>query len=515
MRSSILLSRIALGLYLLIFFSYLLGPLVIMSMTAFNSNPFPSVSPWDCFTFEWFRELANDERILRAILNSVIIGLGTVVLSVAMGLSASLLLTQIRPRWRSTYYTIIIAPILIPGVVLGISTVVFWDRLSRILGPATDTLFHNGIFLTILGQSTFIASYTMLVFVARLQRYDPGLTEAALDLGATHVQAFRKILLPFMRPAIASAAVLAFLASFENYNTTTFTFGRYPTLTIELAQKVRYGINPSISALAFIIVALTVFGALANEAWRRGRIRAGAARKEDAAPQRRTILPAFLRGNWAAVALVLLSFAAITLFWTARTYSPEQCKAEVRAAKQAEAARRREELLRRREEMRRQQQMKGPDIFAPSSGKPAAGAGGSTGAPATGNAPFGGVFDPGNLEGQSGTGGKPGAGTTTPDEGTAPFGSVFDPGNLKGQAGTQGKPDQGSQAEPPAKPSPFGSVFDPGNLANQAGAGGETESEKAPPDNTDESGSEKPAPPPGSVFDPENLKGVGGTAERN
>ncbi len=478
MRSNILLSRIALGLYLVIFFTYLLGPLVIMSMTAFNSNPFPTITPWDCFSFEWFQVLANDERILRAILNSVIIGLGTVVLSVAMGLAASLILTQIWPRWRSTYYTIIIAPILIPGVVLGISTVVFWDRLSRILGPATDALFHNGIFLTILGQSTFIASYTMLVFVARLQRYDPGLTEAALDLGATHVQAFRKILLPFMRPAIASAAVLAFLASFENYNTTTFTFGRYPTLTIELAQKVRYGINPSISALAFIIVSLTVFGALANEAWRRGRIKAEAERKGEAVAQGRSILPGFLRGNWAAGALVLFSFVVITLFWTARAYSPEQCKAEVRAAKQAEAAKRREELLRRRAQQRLQQQMKGPDIFVPS-GKPAPAGGAAAGKPATGNAPFGGVFDPGNLEGQSGTGEKP---------------------------------DEGSNAAPPAKPSPFGGVFDPGNLANQAGAGGDGESGEAPPGKADDNGGAKPTSPFGGVFDPGNLKGVGGGA---
>jgi len=279
-----------------------------------------------------------------------------------------------------------------------------------------------------------------------------------------------------MRPAIASAAVLAFLASFENYNTTTFTFGRYPTLTIELAQKVRYGINPSISALAFIIVSLTVFGALAAEAWRRGRIKAEAERKGEAVPQRRSILPGFLRGNWAAGALVLFSFVVITLFWTARAYSPDQCKAEVRAAKQAEAARRREELLRRRAQQRMQQQMKGPDIFAPS-GRPAPAEG--AGRPATGNAPFGGVFDPGNLEGQSGTGQKP---------------------------------DEGSNAAPPAKPSPFGSVFDPGNLANQAGAGGGGESGEAPPGKADDTGGAKPASPFGGVFDPGNLKGVGGGA---
>ena len=212
---------------------------------------FPRMSPWECLTFQWFGELFQDQRILNGIKNSLIIGAGTVVLSVAMGLAGALMLTQIWPKLRATYYTIIIAPILIPGVVLGISTLVFWDRINRMLGLGADSVLSNGIFLTVIGQSTFIASYCMLVLVARLQRYDIALTEAALDLGATHAQAFRKILLPFMRPAIASAAVLAFLASFENYNTTTFTFGEYPTLTIELAQKVRYGITPSISALAF------------------------------------------------------------------------------------------------------------------------------------------------------------------------------------------------------------------------------------------------------------------------
>ena len=75
---------------------------------------------------------------------------------------------------------------------LGISTLVFWDRINVMLGFSDDSFLHNGILLTVLGQATFIASYCMLVFVARLQRYDTGLTEAALDLGATHVQAFPK-----------------------------------------------------------------------------------------------------------------------------------------------------------------------------------------------------------------------------------------------------------------------------------------------------------------------------------
>lgn len=391
--SSKFLSRFALGAYLIIFFSYLLGPLLVMSLTAFNSSGFPSVSPWACFTFEWFTVLYNDERILGSIVNSLKIGAGTVILSVSMGLAASLVLTQVWPKLRATYYTLIIAPILVPGVVLGISTVVFWDKVGRMFGPSTEAFFHNGLLLTILGQSTFIASYCMLVFVARLQRFDTGLTEAALDLGATHTQAFRKILLPFMRPAIASAAVLAFLASFENYNTTTFTFGNYPTLTIELAQKVRYGINPSISSLAFIIIALTVFGALAIEAIRRNGARKEAIKEGKAVAKTGSVLPAFLQGNPAAFGFVALSVIAITMIGTAQSHDPQECKIQVHEAKQVEIQRRIEELRQQRLIKDQSDARQGPDIFS----TPDAGTSGGA-KPSGGSGAFGGVFAPTNLD---------------------------------------------------------------------------------------------------------------------
>jgi spermidine/putrescine transport system permease protein len=203
----------------------------------------------------------------------------------------------------------------------------------------------------------------MLVFVARLQRFDPGLTEAALDLGATHTQAFRKIMLPFMRPAIASAAVLAFLASFENYNTTTFTFGNYPTLTIELAQKVRYGINPSISALAFIIILFTVFAALAAEAYRRNSNRKLAIKLGKAPVKTGGILPGFLRGNPAAILFVLLSCVTIAMIGTSQSYSPVQCKAQVLKAKKLVTQQRIEALRKKRLIQDQSKARQGPDIF--------------------------------------------------------------------------------------------------------------------------------------------------------
>ncbi len=412
--------RISIWVYLTIFFLYLLGPLVIMSITAFNSPSFPRMSPWECLTFQWFGELFQDQRILNGIKNSLIIGAGTVVLSVAMGLAGALLLTQIWPKLRATYYTIIIAPILIPGVVLGISTLVFWDRINRMLGLGADSVLSNGIFLTVIGQSTFIASYCMLVLVARLQRYDVALTEAALDLGATHAQAFRKILLPFMRPAIASAAVLAFLASFENYNTTTFTFGEYPTLTIELAQKVRYGITPSISALAFIIVVLTVFFALLNEAKLKRQELVAAARKNATVEELadKIKLPSFFAGNMAAVLLVVFAVATITVVGTATAYNPGQCIADVREQKQLEAEQRIQELRKQREERRKQREAEEAEQGAT-----------QTAPKPSNNSGFGNVFAPNALGGGEAEDDE--SKTEEQPSNNGGFGGAFDPNSLQ------------------------------------------------------------------------------------
>jgi spermidine/putrescine transport system permease protein len=411
---SVTLIRIALGAYLLIFFSYLLGPLLVMSLTAFNSASFPSVSPWACFSYEWFDVLLRDKHIRDGIYYSIIIGLGTVLLSVSMGLAASIVLTQVWPRLRSTYYTMIIAPILIPGVVLGISTLVFWDRASVFLGVGNDTfiygLFHNGLFLTILGQSTFIASYAMLVFVARLQRFDPGLTEAALDLGATHTQAFRKIMLPFMRPAIASASVLAFLASFENYNTTTFTIIDYKTLTTVLAQKVRLGINPSISSLAFIIIVITIFAALIFEATQHNRKRKDAVAQGKAVPAKKGMLPPFMQGNIAAFGVVILSCVVIVMVGTAGKHDPQMCKMEVREARQLETQKRIKALQDARAAKREQSTPAEVTPTQPSQAPSGA---------------FGNVFAPTNLTTDTE---EPVA--EEPKAGSGAFGNVFAPTNL-------------------------------------------------------------------------------------
>ena len=281
MKSGHLMNAL-LGIYIFIFFTYLFGPLLIMSVTAFNSAEFPSITPWECFSWRWFNEgkiaydgqklagLATDWRLHDGFISSLIIGIGVVILSVPIGLAASIVLTQVHSRLRTIFYSISIMPVLFPGVIIGISTVVLWDRIATIGGEGfISDLGRNGIFLTILGQTCFISTYCFLIFVARLQRFDQTQEEAALDLGATQTQVFFKILIPYLMPAIASSAVIAFLASFENYNTTVFSILSDQTLTTVIASKVRLGISPSISALALVIILLTLILAIAYEVIRR------------------------------------------------------------------------------------------------------------------------------------------------------------------------------------------------------------------------------------------------------
>jgi spermidine/putrescine transport system permease protein len=270
------------GIYILVFFTYLFGPLIIMSFTAFNSAEFPAITPWECFSFRWFNEgkiaydgqhlagLFTDWRLHDGLISSLIIGAGVVFLSVPIGMAAAIVLTQVKSQLRDIYYSISIMPVLFPGVIIGISTVVLWDRIAGLGGGGfISDVGRNGIFLTILAQTCFISTYCFLIFVARLQRFDQTQEEAALDLGATQTQVFFKILIPYLAPAIASAAVIAFLASFENYNTTVFSILSDQTLTTVIASKVRLGISPALSALALTIIALTVIAAVTYEVLRR------------------------------------------------------------------------------------------------------------------------------------------------------------------------------------------------------------------------------------------------------
>jgi spermidine/putrescine transport system permease protein len=200
--------------------------------------------------------------------NSIIIGIAVVLISVPVGLAAAIIMTQIYHRARGLFYLVTISPLLTPGVIIGISTVIFWKDVLE-LTAVTKAVFYKGMVLATLGQASFISAYVLLIFMARLTRFDRAQEEAALDLGASHPQVFWHILLPFLKPAIVSAVVIAFLSSFENYNTTTFAILADKTLVTVLAGQVRQGTTPALSALAVVIISISLAGAIVYEVLKR------------------------------------------------------------------------------------------------------------------------------------------------------------------------------------------------------------------------------------------------------
>ena len=250
-------------LYMVAFLLYLLVPLVVMGGAAFNDSRLPTIIPWKGLTDRWFIDLWNDGRVWIAFRNTILVALAVIVLAVPIGTAGAIVINSVSGRWRAALYGLMVAPILIPGVVIGISTLLFWNQLS----------VGSGLHLSVLGQVSYIASFVMLLVLARLQSFDAGLEEAALDLGASHAQVMRRILLPHLYPAIGAGAAIAFFQSIENFNVTLFTRGGADTLTVYVFSKVRSGVTPTINALALILIIVTLAAALWYEISRRRKQR--------------------------------------------------------------------------------------------------------------------------------------------------------------------------------------------------------------------------------------------------
>ena len=267
--------------YMALFLIYMIAPLVVMSGAAFNDNKLPSIVPWKGWTTKWFSEMIADERMMLAFGNTLWVAAVVALIAVLIGTASAILINSISGRARTVVYGLMISTILIPGVVIGISTMILWTKMGNALGTEFF-LFNPGLHLSVLGQVSYIAAMVMLLVLARLQSFDAGLEEAALDLGASHAQVMRRILLPHLYPAIGAGAAVAFFQSIENFNVTQFTRGGADTLTVYVFSKVRSGITPTINALAFLLILVTLVMALMYEMNRRRLANIEAAREAEA-----------------------------------------------------------------------------------------------------------------------------------------------------------------------------------------------------------------------------------------
>lgn len=259
-------------------FAFLYLPIVALVAYSFNDSPVTNV--WRGFTLKWYAALASDRELLAGLWLSVKIAFATACGAVVLGTLAALALTRWRRFFgRSLFAGMVAAPLVMPEVIIGLSLLLMLVSLQRL----TEGLFGVGIpergLVTIwLGHLLLGMAYATVVVRSRLQTLDPRLEEAAMDLGARPHQVFWLVTLPMIGQALASAFLLTFTLSLDDVVLSAFLSGPgSTTMPLVIFSRARLGLNPSVNAVATLIIAGVALGIVVASlvAARRARLRAG------------------------------------------------------------------------------------------------------------------------------------------------------------------------------------------------------------------------------------------------
>ena len=268
-------------LYTAAFLTFLFLPLVVVGVFAFNNAEYPA-PPWRGFTLDWFvgseaagrTGLFQDRELLASMGTSALVAVWVTILSVVVGTTNAFLLERTRFWGKQAVSILMLAPLVIPGVILGISILAFASRIAEFADDSfgLDLEFlRPGLPLVVLGQFSYVVTIAMLTISARLRRFDRTLEEAALNLGASRAAVFRTIMLPYLRPALIGAGATSFLLSFADFNTTLMLVGSDSPLTVMMYGRMREGATPVLNAVSlFLMIASAV---LALTLLRRGSSR--------------------------------------------------------------------------------------------------------------------------------------------------------------------------------------------------------------------------------------------------
>jgi spermidine/putrescine transport system permease protein len=235
-RSGLLVASLAEVLFL-----YL--PIAVLIIYSFNAAKLAMA--WQGFSLQWYAALARDHALMVACQNSILIAVVSTGVATLLGVSVAIGLERLPWRLRAWLDGAFLLPLVIPEIMMGVALLLFFVLIKVPLGLLTVTI----------GHAAFNLPVVLLIVRSRLRKLDPRLEEAARDLGATPWQAFRRVTLPLLRPAIIGAALLAFTVSLDDFVVTFFTAGPgATTLPLKVYSMIRTGISPEINALSAILV---------------------------------------------------------------------------------------------------------------------------------------------------------------------------------------------------------------------------------------------------------------------
>ncbi len=225
---------------------FLYAPIVILVIYSFNSSRY---AIWEGFSWKWYEVLLQDQLILRALKNSLIVAIAATIASTVIGTIAALGMQRYEFRSKGTLEGLFYLPVIIPEIVMAASLVIFFGFIRFTLGMTTVILAHIA----------FCMSYVIIVVRARLEGFDRTLEEAAMDLGANEFQTFFRVTLPVIAPGVLSGALLAFTISIDDYIITSFVAGvGSTTLPLQIYSMVKTKVTPEINAISTLLLIPTI-----------------------------------------------------------------------------------------------------------------------------------------------------------------------------------------------------------------------------------------------------------------
>jgi ABC-type spermidine/putrescine transport system permease subunit II len=238
-----------LGGYSALVYAFLFMPIVVVVVYAFNSGD--NVAEFSGFSTRWFSTALHDDTITSAVGRSLRIAIASAVVATVFGTAAALALSRVSRKIRAPFDVLVFLTLVVPELVIAVSTLIFFVNLS----------FDLGLVTMFLGHTVFNASLVMLIVRARFVSMGSSLEEASMDLGASPVSTFRQVTLPRLAPAILAGAVLSFTFSFDDVVISNFTSGAgNDTWPLRVLAGLRFGLRPDLNATATMMLGVTLVG---------------------------------------------------------------------------------------------------------------------------------------------------------------------------------------------------------------------------------------------------------------
>ncbi len=229
--------------YAIAIFGFLYLPIFILIIYSFNANKVVGV--WQGFSLQWYEELFTDRAIASAFKNSIWVATWSTLISTFLGTMAALVLERYRFRGRLTFDAVLYLPIIIPDIVMALSTLLFFVMVGIALSRNTILIAHVA----------FNISFVAVIVRARLATMDDNLEEAAADLGASEWTAFRRVTMPLLMPGIVAGALLAFTLSLDDFVITFFVSGPgSTTLPVRVYSMIKFGVTPEVNAISTLML---------------------------------------------------------------------------------------------------------------------------------------------------------------------------------------------------------------------------------------------------------------------